>query len=64
MGFFCKFDLKKAYDHINWELLDYIIERFGFGVKWRRWMNSCIRSVSFSVLVDGSLVGFFGGLVV
>lgn len=58
-GVVCKLDLEKAYDHVNWDFLDYILLRMDFGVKWRCWMFYCIRSVNYLVLVNGCPVGYF-----
>lgn len=32
-GVVCKIDMEKAYDHINWVFLDWILLKMGFGVK-------------------------------
>lgn len=55
----CKLDLEKAYDHINRNFLDYILGRLGFGQKWKGRMKACVRSVTFSVLINGVSKGFF-----
>lgn len=34
-GLICKFDLEKAYDHVHWDFLDYILGRMGSETKWR-----------------------------
>ena len=58
-GLICKLDLKKAHDHVNWNFLIYLMERCGFGAKWRNWIRFFISSVCFSVLINGTPCGFF-----
>jgi hypothetical protein len=60
LGVLCKLDMEKAYDHINWEFLLYLLRRCGFGEKWFSWIAHCILLVRFSVLINGLPVGFFG----
>ena len=55
----CKLDVEKAYDHVNWGFLMYMLERLGFPKKWRKLIFYCISTIKFSVLINGALCGFF-----
>ncbi|GKU89286.1 hypothetical protein SLEP1_g3443 [Rubroshorea leprosula] len=49
-----KADFEKAYDSVNWNFLDLMMEKLGFCLKWRRWIKECLSTSSVSVLVNGS----------
>ncbi|GKD30297.1 cysteine-rich receptor-like protein kinase [Tanacetum coccineum] len=53
-GLIFKVDFEKAYDSINWSFLLNIMNRMGFGDKWCKWVEMCLRSSKMSVLVNGS----------
>ena len=59
-GVICKLDIEKAYDPVNWEALLDLLNKMGFGVKWCKWIRTCISIVQFFVLINGSLADFFG----
>lgn len=58
-GVIWKLDLEKAYSHVNWRFLEYILLRMGFGAKWQYWILFCMHLASFSVLLNGSPARFF-----
>lgn len=60
-GVLLKIDLEKAYNHVDWNFVYYMLIIFGFGETWRRWMHECISTTSFSVLVNGSPSKLFKG---
>nr|GEY01904.1 hypothetical protein [Tanacetum cinerariifolium] len=49
-----KVDFEKAFDSIQWDYLDDVLKKFGFGDKWCGWINGCLKSAKGSVLVNGS----------
>uniref|UniRef100_A0A2N9II99 Uncharacterized protein n=1 Tax=Fagus sylvatica TaxID=28930 RepID=A0A2N9II99_FAGSY len=58
-GVLCKLDVEKAYDHVNWGFLIYLLQRCGFSVRWRNWIHFCISTARFSILINGCPSGFF-----
>ena len=53
-GLLFKADFEKAYDSVDWSFLDAIMTKMGFGVRWRKWINACVSTVSMSVLINGT----------
>ena len=44
---------------MNWEALLDLLNRVGFGVKWCKWIRTCISTVQFSVLINEFPANFF-----
>nr|GEW37116.1 RNA-directed DNA polymerase, eukaryota [Tanacetum cinerariifolium] len=52
--FFITTDFEKAFNYVRWNYLDDILINFGFGPKWRMWIQGCLSSAIGSILVNGS----------
>lgn len=52
-----KFDISKAYDWVEWYFLKAIIQKMGFSEKWIQMVMFCVKSVLFSILINGELKG-------
>ena len=57
-GIVFKIDFEKAYDHVDWDFLEHVLERKGFSSKWRSWMRVCLSSTSLAILVNGNTKGW------
>nr|GEV44850.1 reverse transcriptase domain-containing protein [Tanacetum cinerariifolium] len=49
-----KVNFEKAFDSLRWDFLDSVLDKMGFGLKWRTWIYGCFSSACSSLLVNGS----------
>ncbi|XP_047943058.1 uncharacterized protein LOC125189874 [Salvia hispanica] len=56
---FLMLDMEKAYDRVQWPFLLKILKMMGFSDRWVRFIENCISPCWFSVLINGSVAGFF-----
>ncbi|GKB18467.1 putative RNA-directed DNA polymerase, eukaryota, reverse transcriptase zinc-binding domain protein [Tanacetum coccineum] len=49
-----KVDFEKAFDSLKWDFLDLVMDKIGFGCKWRSCIKGCLRNARTSVLINGS----------
>lgn len=54
-----KLDMQKAFDRVSWEFLARVLYKFGFSFQFVELILNNFRGAWFSVLVNGSPVGFF-----
>ncbi|CAH9110833.1 unnamed protein product [Cuscuta europaea] len=56
-----KVDLRKAYDTISWDFLANVLRGVGYPDLFVGWIMECVTTTSFSVSLNGILLGFFKG---
>lgn len=52
-----KLNMSKAYDRIEWNFLEKLMDKLGSDRKWIDMIKSCISIVSFSILINGAPCG-------
>jgi hypothetical protein len=50
---FLKLDIAKAFDSLSWAYLLEVLERLGFGARWRNWISLALASSSSRILLNG-----------
>ncbi|GKB83836.1 cysteine-rich receptor-like protein kinase [Tanacetum coccineum] len=53
-AFLLKVEFEKACDSINWNFIQSTLLQMGFGERWCKWVQTCQKSASVLVLVNGS----------
>lgn len=52
-----KLDMSKAYNRVEWSFLEDVMSRLGFADAWIKLIMTCVRSVNYSVVINGNVVG-------
>ena len=48
-----KLDMSKAYNSMKWSILEAVMRKLGFDDQWIFLLTLCVKSVSYSIIVNG-----------
>ena len=54
-----KLDIAKAYDKLNWKLMEKMLEAYGFYQGWVEWVMGLVTTPFFNILLNGSPTNTF-----
>lgn len=52
-----KIDMSKAYDMVEWEFVLGVFRRMGFAEKWCTWINLCMSTVTYRLVISSNEIG-------
>ena len=52
-----KLDMSKAYDRVEWSFLEAVMRKMGFTERWIQSMMAGVKTISYSILVNGEPKG-------
>ena len=52
-----KLDMSKAYDRVEWECLEKIMEKLGFAERWICLIMQCVTFVTYAIEINGAPKG-------
>ncbi|KAA0056910.1 LINE-1 retrotransposable element ORF2 protein [Cucumis melo var. makuwa] len=52
-GFILKLDIEKAFNKLNWDFIDFMLEKKNYPSSWRNWIRGCIGNINYLIINNG-----------